>query len=387
MKQFISILKILGAFALVIISLWFFDYIKKQTKNILINQPQNKLINNPPNQTSANDLLNQIYTTPISYIGNDERSILIDLTNMNLFLLKSGQIYKTIAVLHKGPNSLWFQSPTNYFNVGVKYKLLKSGIVNVYMPYSVQIHQDFFVHGIPYLPSGERVTSRYSGGCLRVADEDAKIIYDFAERDDKIFVFETAIKNENIKPGFYNPIDSNRYWIKQAFNSPLKINNQYLQHAGIDMATKEIENVKAMYEGQIENIIMMGDHDFGFGNTIIVKHKIDDQTLYSLYAHLETIDKDILIGQKINGGTVLGKTGASGYGCQNYWRIGKDGCNESDYLDRHLHFEIKTKPVLTNSEGGNDCRQKNGQLGPCFGYAPKNPLNYGYINPITFLTK
>ncbi|MFA5230206.1 MAG: L,D-transpeptidase [Candidatus Paceibacterota bacterium] len=79
------------------------------------------------------------------------------------------------------------------------------------MPYSVQIHQDFFVHGIPYLPSGERVTSRYSGGCLRVADEDAKTIYDFAERDDKIFVFETAIKNENIKPGFYNPIDSNRY--------------------------------------------------------------------------------------------------------------------------------------------------------------------------------
>ncbi len=52
------------------------------------------------------DLLNQIYTTPISYVTNDERSILIDLTNMNLFLLKSGQIYKTIPVLHKGPNTL-----------------------------------------------------------------------------------------------------------------------------------------------------------------------------------------------------------------------------------------------------------------------------------------
>jgi len=79
------------------------------------------------------------------------------------------------------------------------------------MPYSVQIHQDFFVHGIPYFPNGERVTSRYSGGCLRVADENAKEIYDFAKAGDKIIVFETAVKNETIKDGFYNPIDSNRY--------------------------------------------------------------------------------------------------------------------------------------------------------------------------------
>lgn len=376
-----------GAFALITISLWFFDYIKNQTKNIQVAQAPNNLVNNVSSQKLAIDLLNQIYTTPISYVTNDERSILIDLTNMNLFLLKSGQIYKTIPVLHKGPNTLWFQSPTNYFNIGVKYKLLKSGIVNVYMPYSVQIHQDFFVHGIPYLPSGEKVTSQYSGGCLRVADEDAKIVYDFAKRNDKIFIFETAVKDENIKPGFYNPVDANHYWIKQAFNSPLKINNQYLQHAGIDMATKEPENVKAIYDGQIENIIMVGDNDFGFGNTIIIKHQFNDQILYSLYAHLEAINKDILIGQKVNGGTILGKTGASGYGCQNYWRIGKDGCQESDYLDRHLHLEIKNKPTLTNGEGSNDCLQKNGQLGTCFGYVPKNPLMYGYINPLTFLTK
>ncbi len=373
------------AFILMIIGMWLFDYLKDHTKNVYIETRPEYNINNIWQKPNS-DLKTQIYTTPISYVLNDERSILIDLTNMNLFLLKSGEIYKTIKVLHKGPSNLWFQSPTNYFNVGVKYKLLKSGIVNVYMPYSVQIHQDFFVHGIPYFPNGERVNSQYSGGCLRVSDENAKIIYDFSKRNDKIIVFETAIKNENIKPGFYNPIDSNHYWVRQSFNSPLKINNQYLQHAGIDMSTKEAENVKSIYAGEIENIILTGDNDFGFGNTVIVKHQIDEQTVYSLYAHLETVDKNILIGQKINGGTILGKTGASGYGCQNYWRLESDGCNASDYLDRHLHLEIKTKPVLINSEGNNDCQQKNGQLGPCFGYAPKNPLNYGYINPIKFLT-
>jgi lipoprotein-anchoring transpeptidase ErfK/SrfK len=93
----------------------------------------------------------------------------------------------------------------------VKYTLLKSGIVNVYMPYSVQIHQDFFVHGIPYFPDGTRVTSKFSGGCLRLADTDAKTVYDFADKNEKIIVFETAIENKDLKDGFYNPIDSNRY--------------------------------------------------------------------------------------------------------------------------------------------------------------------------------
>lgn len=382
MKTVLWILKILSIFSFIIIGLWFLDYLENNNQDFSVQTIQTTTTKN-----AENDLINQIYTTPISYVINDERSVLIDLTNMNVFLLKQGKIYKTIRVLHKGPSNLWFQSPTNYFNIGVKYKLLKSGIVNVYMPYSVQIHQDFFIHGIPYFPNGERVTSKYSGGCLRVADEDAKIIYDFSKIGDKIIVFEKAIRNEDIKIGFYNPIDSNRYWIRQDFNSPLKINNQYLQHAGIDLATKEAENVKTIYDGIVENIIVMGKEDFGFGNTIILKHNIDNKNVYSLYAHLETINKDLLVGKEIKGGTVLGTTGASGYGCQNYWRIGKDGCDENDFLDRHLHFEIKTKPMLVNSEGGDGCKQKNNELGPCFGYVPKNPLDYGYLNPVEILTK
>jgi len=370
------------SFSLIVIGLWFFDYLKENSKNFDIQTVTTTTTKEQTNQ----QLLSQIHTTPISYVINDEKSILIDLTNMNLFLLQNGKIYKTLKVLHKGPSNLWFQSPTNYFNVGVKYKLLKSGIVNVYMPYSVQIHQDFFVHGIPYFPDGTRVTSKFSGGCLRLADNDAKTVYDFAERNEKIIVFETAIENQNLKDGFYNPIDSNRYWIRQSFNSPLKINGEYLQHSGIDMSTKEPENVKAIYEGTIASIIVMGDTDAGFGNTVIIEHNINNEIIYSLYAHLETINKDIIVGKKIKGGDLIGVTGASGYGCQNYWRIGKDGCNENDFLDRHLHLEIKTKPILTNSEGGDGCLQKNGAKGSCYGYSPKDPTNYGYINPIKFIT-
>jgi len=53
-------------------------------------------------------------------------------------------------------------------------------------------------------------------------------------------------------------------------------------------------------------------------------------------------------------------------------------------LDRHLHFEVKKLSTLSNPEGGDACLYK-GQLGPCFGYTPKYPQNFGYINPISFL--
>ena len=371
------------AFILIVLGLWIFDYLKQHNKDFDISTITTTTTKNVESQK----LLSQIYTTPVSYVVNDEKSILIDLTNMNLFLLKNGEIYKTIKVLHKGPSNLWFQSPTNYFNVGVKYTLLKSGIVNVYMPYSVQIHQDFFVHGIPYFPDGTRVTSKFSGGCLRLADSDAKIVYDFADRNNKIIVFETAIDNQNLKEGFYNPIDSNRYWIRQSFNSPLKINGEYLQHSGVDMSTKEPENVRAIYEGTVSSVIVMGGSDAGFGNTIIIEHNINNEIYYSLYAHLESINKDIVVDKKLKGGDIIGTTGASGYGCQNYWRIGEDGCDKNDFLDRHLHLEIKTKPILTNSEGGEDCLQKSGNKGPCYGYSPKDPKKYGYSNPLKFITK
>lgn len=380
MKKLKTTIYIFAIFSILVIGLWFFEYTKSEVNNI-------EIYKTTTTTTKLKKVLkDEIYTTPVSYVLGDERSILIDLTNMNLFLIKKGDIIKTIKVLHKGPSNLWFQSPTNYFNVGVKYKLLRSGIVDVYMPYSVQIHQDFFVHGIPYFPTGEKVTSKYSGGCLRVNDEDAKQIYDFAQIWDKIIVYEKSINNDILKPGFYNPIESNRYWVRQDFNSPLKINGQYLQHAAVDMSTKEPENVRAIHAGSVENIIIMGDKDYGFGNTVILKHLIDNKIIYSLYAHLESISSNLKTGQKIAGGDILGLTGASGYGCQNYWRIGKDGCDQSSSLDRHLHLEIKTKPILTNPEGGNDCIQKNGNLGPCFGYAPKDPLKYGYINPVNFIT-
>lgn len=106
--------------------------------------------------------------------------------------------------------------------------------------------------------------------------------------------------------------------MRQDFNSPLKINGVYLQHAGIDMSTQNAENVYSIFDGEIAFIQIMGGDDAGFGNTVIVKHDIDGNVFYSFYAHLENIEKNISVGKKVDGGDILGTVGASGYGCQNY---------------------------------------------------------------------
>lgn len=356
-------------------------------RNMLADNLENNKIRITTTTTLENTVLNEHLTSPIDYVIDEEKSIMVDLTSMKLYLINNHQIEKIIDVLYKGPSHLWFQSPTNYFKVGNKKELMRSKIVDVFMPNAVQIHEDFFIHGIPYYPNGERVTSKFSGGCLRIADSDAKYVYDFVNRGFSFIVYEQPISQKTLNSNFVLPIDENKYWIRQDFNSPLKLNGEYLQHSGVDMSTKNPEQVRAISDGKIAFIQLIGGDDAGFGNTVIVEHKIDNTIFYSMYAHLETIENRIRLGDEIKKGDVLGITGASGYNCQNYWRIGNDGCNESGFLDRHLHFEIKTKPVLTNSEGGDVCLRKNGELGPCYGYVPKNPLVYGYYNPITVLTK
>jgi len=53
-------------------------------------------------------------------------------------------------------------------------------------------------------------------------------------------------------------------------------------------------------------------------------------------------------------------------------------------LGTHLHFEIKTKPLLESPIEA-ECFINNKET-KCYGYTPENPQNYGYFDPIQFLS-
>jgi murein DD-endopeptidase MepM/ murein hydrolase activator NlpD len=109
-----------------------------------------------------------------------------------------------------------------------------------------------------------------------------------------------------------------------------------------------------------------GKTDHGLGNAVILEHQVFNSNnpygvaLYSLYAHMDSIEPNLWIGRFVKKGERLGLMGSSGYGRADAW--GKTP---------HLHFELKTDDTLKNPVG----------LGQHWGYTPTSATNFGYMNP------
>lgn len=143
-------------------------------------------------------------------------------------------------------------------------------------------------------------------------------------------------------------------------------------HAGKDYCGSVNDNIVSVASGRVTYVSTAADgrsgsgDNRGFGRTVIIAHKLANQTnIYSLYAHLASIASDITVGKYITTGYVLGKKGSSGGGSNGVV---------------HLHFEMKTSPVLGHSP---DCVGVG-----CVGYV-KNALlpvsTRGYYNPNSYL--
>lgn len=329
----------------------------------------------------------------------EKRGIEVNLSNNKVLLIDDGQIIEILPLAYQSPSDKWFKTPTSFFRVGVKKEQHFSSIGKVWLPYAIQFYEDFFIHGIPYYPNGEPVASNFTGGCLRLAEPFIQAIYAFAQPKDLVMIYET-LESYQLKPGFHPPVDLEKFFIRQRFNNPYKKfyglgdkRAEYYQHSGVDLAPNDLgrgESVYAIADGEVVFIQPNDRKDHGLGTTIIVAHQVgpnvcaqcQDGKLYSLYAHLDAIAPEIMLGRHIKAGQVIGYVGNTAYGC-NYWRVGNDGCQFKTVEDNHLHLELKTKPVLESPiEDG--CIESNAK-GKCYGYVPDYAEKYGYLDPMSVL--
>lgn len=335
----------------------------------------------------------------ICYLGPiliKEKGLEIDLATKKVLFIENGKIQKIRNLLYQSPENKWFQSPTGFFKIKTREKIHFSSISLVWMPYSMQYYEDFFLHGIPYKRNGTIIDTTVSGGCLRFKDEIAKEIYDFVEINDPVLVY-FSLEEYQTKEGFHSPLDINQIYVFERFYNPLRIthyyngdrenlNLDYYNHTGLDVKLKPDaldDNIYAIKEGKIVKLIKNGEDDKGMGNTVIIEHNINGEKIYSLYAHLSDFASTLFEGKEVKKGEIIGKVGATGFGC-DYWRIGKNGCNSESPLNPHLHLEIKKEPVLNNPFGGKICKDKTG-LDYCYRYAPDPLLSKGYYNPLYFI--
>lgn len=140
---------------------------------------------------------------------------------------------------------------------------------------------------------------------------------------------------------------------------PEKMSDRYQDgtnmHTGIDMkpagyASGYTTPVRAAADGTIVKVVT-APYSHLMGNVVIISHA---NGLYTLYGHLHSFASGTYVGAWVYRGQQIGIMGDTG-----------------NVTGPHLHFEIKTQPVLGSASDD----------GPYWGYTPGHPDNHGYRDP------
>ena len=117
-------------------------------------------------------------------------------------VMDNGKIIKTLPIVSIGKPDKYYETPGGLYKIKGWETEHFSSLGHVYMPWSMQFSGNYFIHGIPYHDMGngvkERVSTQYSGGCIRLSDENAKYIYDFSDKNTLILVSKAEDRTDNI---------------------------------------------------------------------------------------------------------------------------------------------------------------------------------------------
>jgi len=122
-----------------------------------------------------------------------------DLSSMQLKAYIGGRLVKTVPILAKGMVGSWWETPAGIYKIESKESKHFSSIGKVYFNWSMAFQGNFFIHGWPYYKNRQKVSSAYSGGCIRLADSDAKEIYEITVVGEPVLVFEEKLKQDNFQ--------------------------------------------------------------------------------------------------------------------------------------------------------------------------------------------
>ena len=125
------------------------------------------------------------------------------------------------------------------------------------------------------------------------------------------------------------------------------VTKQKKHHNGTDIWSKhEPAWIEAPYDGKVLEAKKSTAPGGGFGNYVILLHKINGKDYTSLYAHMQDGSLKVKKGQKIEAGTPLGKMGTTGMstGKHLHWelRLGKQhiwDANGKNYIEPIAFFK------------------------------------------------
>lgn len=125
----------------------------------------------------------------------EENHVVVNLGTMKVELRTATTTVETFDILSKGKPGSYYETIGGSFEHDYKIRKHFSSIGKVYMPWSIHVFGNYFIHGVPYYPDGREVSSEYSGGCIRLKNEDAEKVFNFVERGMPIILTQGGIED------------------------------------------------------------------------------------------------------------------------------------------------------------------------------------------------
>jgi hypothetical protein len=165
-------------------------------------------------------------TVKNKFIDEKATFVEVNLTTMIAKVYTDGVPTVEVSVKTKGKSGSWWETPAGLYKIETKEKTHYSSMGHVTQPWSMQFQGNFFIHGWPYYDDGTPVASTFSGGCIRLADENAKKIFDAVKVGTPILVYEKDFSPDTftyteVKPDiqgtsfFFADINNNFVFLKQ----------------------------------------------------------------------------------------------------------------------------------------------------------------------------
>jgi serine-type D-Ala-D-Ala endopeptidase (penicillin-binding protein 7) len=115
----------------------------------------------------------------------------VDLTEMQLRYFEEGVLVKSFAILAKGEEGTWWETPAGLYAVESKKDRRFSSFSQVYQPWSMSFQGNFFIHGLPEYADKSAVSEDFSGGGIRLATEYAKQLYELVKLKTPVLVHDS----------------------------------------------------------------------------------------------------------------------------------------------------------------------------------------------------
>ena len=181
-------------------------------------------------------------------VGNVQKNIegeyiLIHLEQMTVELRDGTTTLSTMPIITQGKPGSYYETIGGYYTNDYTIRNHFSSLGHVYMPWSVHVFGNFFIHGIPYYPDGQKVSSTYSGGCIRLTDENAEKVYRFVTKGMPIIItrgteydFQENTSSEKVS---FESIDMPRHMVAIISLDVLSQDNEFVNHYTGELTTRK----------------------------------------------------------------------------------------------------------------------------------------------------